>query len=64
MKDEKSKLDGLIEVAKSKCKKLDKNQRGLLLIPIMIPLVFNPLLLLGIICFGFFIWLQINDPKE
>ena len=64
MKDEKSKLDGLIEVAKSKCKKLDKNQRGLLLIPIMIPLVFNPLLLLGIICLGFFIWLQINDPKE
>jgi hypothetical protein len=63
MRDEKSKLNGFIEAAKGKCKNLNKNQRWLLLIPIVIPFTLNPLALLGLICFGLFIWLQINYPK-
>lgn len=64
MRDEKSKQDGLIEAMKEQCNKLDKKQRRLLLIPIIIPLVFNPLLLLGIIGLGIFVWLQNNDSKK
>ena len=64
MRDEKSNKDGLIEVIKEQCSKLDKKQRWLLLIPIIIPLALNPLLLFGIICLELFIWLHNNDFQE
>jgi hypothetical protein len=64
MKNELSRFGRVVENFESQCRKLSNKQRSLLLIPIIIPLLLNPLLLLGLFCLGFFIWLQISEPKE
>ena len=64
MKNELSRLNRFIDNFESQCRKLSNKQRLFLLIPITIPLLLNPLLLLGLLCLGFFIWLQISEPKE
>lgn len=64
MKNELSRFDRFIMNFEEKCRKLNNKQRSLLLIPIMIPLLLNPVLLIGLLCFGFFIWLQFSEPQE
>jgi len=64
MKNELSRFDKFIMNFEEKYRKLSNKQRSLLLIPIIIPLLLNPLLLLALFCLGFFIWLQFSEPNE
>jgi len=61
MNSEGSGFNRCIRVVINHCRKLDKNQRLLLLVPIIIVLAVNPLLLLGLIGLGMFLWLQKSD---
>ena len=59
-------FEALSKVSKQQFDKLkqSKDKRWLLLIPVLIPLFFNPLLLIGGICLGIFIYLQFKDSKN